>query len=68
MEEPTEFYRYAITASLLYASYITLTCPCKHYNGDNKTAFLSCHIGQVAALTGIPLLLALYINRFNLLS
>ena len=64
--EPTELLRYAITASLLYAGYVSYTCPCKHIAGDKKTAFLSCHIGEFTLAIAVPLSLVLYINRYNL--
>lgn len=65
--EPTELLRYTITGSLLFASYTALTCPCKHIEGDRQTAFLSCHIGSFSVAVAVPLLVVLYINRYNLM-
>lgn len=43
----TEVERYAITGSLLYASYITFTCPCD--------PLLECHKVEFLLAVGLPL-------------
>jgi hypothetical protein len=43
----TEVERLAITGSLLYASYITFTCPCE--------PLLGCHKAEFMLSVGLPL-------------
>ena len=58
MDEDTDsVIRYAIIGSMVIATGIAMTCPCKN-------PYLACHIVPFTVTTGIPLALALYIN-FN---
>lgn len=50
----TEIERYAITGSLLYASYITFTCPCD--------PLLECHKVEFLLSVGLPLTYIVFKN------
>jgi len=55
MEETNPLIRYAICGSLIVATGIAITCPC-------RTPFLSCHIKEFTIAAGLPLVVALYLN------
>ncbi len=53
--EPIEMSRYAIAASLLYATYITVQCPCD--------PLLGCHLPHFYLSTLAPVALVVLMNR-----
>ena len=53
--EPIEISRYAIAASLLYATFITVQCPCD--------PLLGCHLPHFYLSTLAPVALVIYMNR-----
>ena len=55
MEETSPAIRYAICGSLIVATGIAITCPC-------RTPYLSCHIKSFSIAVGLPLAVALFIN------
>lgn len=50
--------RLVMVASLLYATYLTVTCPCD--------VVVECKQGQFYMATAVPLVLAIYLNANRL--